>query len=303
MRSTRVEAQRLTAEEYDGASSSWDRYFVPATARARQHMIRLAHLKAGERVLDIGTGTGSSAILAARRVGKRGRVLGIDLSRRMLNRARQNAAQRGLANVAFRHMDSTSLRLPNESMDAIITSFGAPEGPYDARILLREWSRVLAPQGRLCFCEGGDGKVGDVIHRVIEKYKVAHPDRKLAARRRLKSLIAREKKRAPLLYWSNLPRLRRQMQRSGFKNVRKTTKAVRWTFPSSKALLTLLLSTDFSHEYDAMTPAAQRAFKDEVLRSLKPFESSRGLSAGDRVFFLQADKIGAEAGTRRMWSC
>jgi len=296
--SVRVQAQRLTAEEYDGVSRSWNRYFVPATAQAREQMISMARLKTGERVLDIGTGTGASAILAARKVGKTGRVLGIDLSKRMLRRARKSAAHMRLANVAFRHMDSTSLKLPNESVDAIITSFGAPEGPYDARIVLREWSRVLTRHGRLCFCEGGDGKVWSVIDRVVAKYKVAHPDRKLAERRRLKRLIAKENKRTPLLCLSNLPKLRRQMHNSGFRNVRKTTKAIGWTFPSTKALLTLLLLTDFSHEYAAMTVEAQREFKDRLSRSLKPFETSRGLCLGDRVSFLQADKNEAHPSTR-----
>ena len=298
MNSVRVQAQRLTAEEYDGVSRSWDRYFVRATAQARDQMIRMARLKTGERVLDIGTGTGASAILAAHKVGKTGRVLGIDLSKRMLRRAKKNAANMKLANVAFRHMDSTSLKLPNESVDAIITSFGAPEGPYDARIMLKEWSRVLSRHGRLCFCEGGDGKAWNIIDRVVDKYKVAHPDRQLAERRRLKRLIARENKRTPLLCLSNLPKLRRQMHNAGFRNVRKTTKAIGWTFPSTKALLTLVLSTGFSHEYAAMTVGAQRDFKERFSRSLKPFETSRGLCLGGRVSFLQADKNGAHASTR-----
>ena len=260
-------------------------------------MIRMARLKTGERVLDIGTGTGASAILAARKVGKTGSVLGIDLSKKMLNRARKNAAQMGLTNVAFRHMDSTSLNLPNQSVDAIITSFGAPEGPYDALIVLRQWSRVLTSQGRLCFCEGGDGKAWDVIDRVVDKYKVNHPDRKLSARRRLKKHIAKEEKRTPLLCLSNLPKLRRQMYKSGFKNVRKTTKMIGWTFPSTRALLRLILSTDFSQEYAAMTIEAQEEFKNELSRSLKPFETSRGLSLGDRVSFFQADKNAAKTST------
>lgn len=137
-----------------------------------------------------------------------------------------------------------------------------------------------------------------MIDRVVDKYKVAHLDRKLAERRRLKRLIAKEKKRTTLLCLSNLPKLRRQMHNSGFRNVRKTTKAIGWTLPSTKALLTLLLLTDFSHEYAAMTVEAQREFKDTFSRSLKPFETSRGLCLGDRVSFVHGDKNGAHAITR-----
>lgn len=285
---------KIVAEEYDGLAQAWDRYFVPATARAREHMIQLARLKTGERVLDIGTGTGSSAIIAAQMVGKTGRVLGIDVSRMMVKKAQRRAARLHQENLEFRVMDSTSLTLPDKSFNAIITSFGTPEGLYDAQTVLKRWFRILAPQGRLCFCEGGDRKVFQIIDRIVSKYKVASPTRELAARRKLKTLLEAEKKHHHLLDLSNIRRLRGQMHHAGFKKVKISKRGLSWTFSNSRTLLNLFLSSDFSHEYGAMTPNAQHAFRAEFLSALKPFESSKGLTLGDTVTFLRADKNGTQ---------
>ncbi|OLD04531.1 MAG: hypothetical protein AUJ07_03810 [Crenarchaeota archaeon 13_1_40CM_3_53_5] len=254
-------------------------------------MIRLARLTPGERVLDVGTGTGASAILAARKVGKSGRVLGIDLSKRMLAKARERAARLGLVNVEFRLMDSTSLRLPEGSFDAIITSFGTPEGLYGGRLVLRGWLRVLAAGGRLCLCEGpDDDKVNRTIERVFAKYKVARPTSRLAAKRRLQALISKEGKRQHRVHFSNARRVVRELRDAGFSGAKASTRRFATFFPSARVLLDLLIASDVSDEYKAMSPENQRAFKQEFISALRPFESSRGFLWGDKVVFAQARK-------------
>ena len=291
MSSVRVQAQRHTAEEYDRVSQVWNRYFVPATAQAREHMIRLTRLKPGERVLDIGTGTGASAILASRKVGKNGRVLGVDLSKKMLERARETASRLGLTNVEFRLMDSTSLGLPEGSFDAIITSFGTPDGPYDGRLVLKEWFRVLAAGGRLCFCEGADEEeVSQTIEKVFAKYKVVKPAPKLAARRRLQALISKERKRGQTIHFSNARLVVRELRDAGFITVKALTRKFAMFLPSSRVLLNLLIASDLSDEYMAMPPETRRALKREFIRALQRFESPRGLLWGDKVVFAQAGK-------------
>ncbi len=63
----------------------------------------MANLRPGEVVLDIGSGGGIDAFLAAQRVGPEGRVIGVDMTPAMLQRARRAAEQGGYANVSFRH--------------------------------------------------------------------------------------------------------------------------------------------------------------------------------------------------------
>ncbi len=291
MFSVRTRARKFIARGYDRVSQMWDRFFVPATAQAREHMIRLTRLKTGERVLDIGTGTGASALLAARKVGRNGKVLGIDVSKRMLAKARGKAVRLRLTNVEFRLMDSTSLRLLEGSFDAIITSFGPPEGPYSGDLVLREWLRVLAPGGRLCFCEGtDDDEVSRTIERVFNKYKLAKPSPRLAARRRLQALISKEKKRRRMVHFSNPRRVARELRDAGFSGVKTSTRRFATFLPSARALLNLLIASDLSDEYNAMPPETQREFKREFIRALQPFESSRGLLWGEEVVFAQARK-------------
>ena len=294
MVSIRTQARKFTAGGYDRVSPLWDRFFVPATARAREHVIRLTRLKPGERVLDIGTGTGASAILAARKVGKNGEVLGIDLSKRMIEKARKTAARLRLANVEFRTMDSTTLRLPEGFFDAIITSFGTPEGPYDGRVVLKEWLRVITPGGRLCFCEGADDdEVSQTIERVFAKYKVAKLTPRLAARRRLEALISKERKRRHTVNFSNARLVARELRDAGFSRVKTSTRRFATFFPSARVLLNLLIASDLSDEYLAMPPETRRAFKRELIRALRRFELSRGFLWGDKVVFAQARKGGA----------
>jgi len=291
MVSVRAQSRNFTSEGYDRISGLWDRFFVPGTTQAREHMIRLARLKPRERVLDVGTGTGASATLAARKVGKSGKVLGIDVSTGMLAKARRNAARLGLVNVEFRLMDSTSLRLPEGSFDAIITSFGAPEGLYTGRAALRGWLRVLAPGGRLCFCEGADDdKVSRTIERVFTKYKVARPTPRLARRRNLQALISKERKRRHRVDFSNARRVTRELRDAGFSRAKASTRRFATFFPSAKVLFDLLIGSDFSDEHTAMSPENQRGFKQELIKALRPFESSRGFLWGDKVVFAQARK-------------
>ncbi len=77
----------------------------------------------GARVLDVGCGTGASALAAARQVGPTGEVIGIDLAERPLEIARQKAASRNLGNVEFRVADMERLSYPDQHFDAVICVF------------------------------------------------------------------------------------------------------------------------------------------------------------------------------------
>jgi arsenite methyltransferase len=110
----------------------------------------LAHaaLSPGEVVLDLGSGAGIDAFLAAREVGSAGRVIGVDMTPPMLERARATAAKGGFDNVEFRLGEIEHLPVADASVDVVISNCVINLAP-DKEQVFREALRVLRPGGRL----------------------------------------------------------------------------------------------------------------------------------------------------------
>jgi arsenite methyltransferase len=107
-----------------------------------------AALRPGETVLDLGSGAGFDAFLAAREVGDTGRVIGIDMTPEMLERARRNAVVGGYRNVEFREGRIEALPVEDESVDLVISNCVINLVP-DKKAVYREVARVLRPGGRV----------------------------------------------------------------------------------------------------------------------------------------------------------
>ena len=108
----------------------------------------LASLKEGERVLDLGSGAGFDCFLAAKKVGKQGKVIGIDMTPEMLDKARVNAKKGKYTNVEFRLGEIENLPVADNSVDVIISNCVINLAPNKKRVF-EEAFRVLAPNGRL----------------------------------------------------------------------------------------------------------------------------------------------------------
>jgi SAM-dependent methyltransferase len=110
--------------------------------------LALGELRQGQVVLDLGCGAGFDSILAARRVGATGKVIGVDFAVEMVEKARRNAAAVGLRNAEFRQGEADALPVDDGSVDVVISN-GVFNLCLDKPKVVAEMFRVLRPDGRL----------------------------------------------------------------------------------------------------------------------------------------------------------
>jgi len=110
--------------------------------------LAIASLEEGNVVLDLGSGAGFDSFLAAKKVGDKGKVFGVDMTDEMLDKARNNAKKGGYTNVEFRKGDIENLPIEDNSIDVIISNCVINLAPDKERVF-KEAYRVLKTGGRL----------------------------------------------------------------------------------------------------------------------------------------------------------
>lgn len=110
--------------------------------------LTIADLKPEETVLDLGSGAGFDAFLAAKSVGKEGKVIGVDMTREMIKKAKKNVDKIGVGNVEFRLGEIEELPVPDNSVDVVLSNCVINLSP-DKRAVFGELFRVLKPGGRI----------------------------------------------------------------------------------------------------------------------------------------------------------
>jgi ubiquinone/menaquinone biosynthesis C-methylase UbiE len=225
---------------WDGVAAGWKKWWPTIENGAQcvsERMIELAEVEPGQRVLDIATGIGEPALLAASRVGPAGRVVATDLSPQMLEIARERATALGLANVEFMEADAGRLDFPDGSFDAILCRWGVTSlpNPPDTLVAIR---RMLVTNGAFATAVWETGSKG----------------RPLAS---LATAVAREMfdlppppPEAPSTPGSARNALEQQMISAGYKDVRAEEMALTLEFPSTDACTQYLM--DVSPELAAL---------------------------------------------------
>src|SRR5579862_3900535 len=134
----------FVAKVYENISWGYDLFFGPTLHPGRVDAIRRMGIKPGDRVLEVGVGTGINAALYPADCS----VTGIDLSSSMLEKARRRIARKGVSNVRLLEMDATNLKFPDNNFDVVYAPYVISVVP-DPVAVAREMMRVCRPGGRV----------------------------------------------------------------------------------------------------------------------------------------------------------
>ena len=281
------------AASYDGVSEAFDRFSERFSTPLARRLLDAAQVGPADRVLDVGTGTGVVALLAAARVAPEARVVGIDISEEMLATAREKAARLPQADrIELRRVDVQGLDLADASFDAVVSLFAIQHLP-DPAAAFTQMHRVLRPGGRLAVAMGSGppllsaAAIGRAVERVPELWRRLR-GRELAAPAFLEDLARRSLPAADTHHATHHPRsvdLPGLVRAAGFMDVR--------TFWEGHA--TVLDSPDefwdIQRTYSTLVrERLARASADEVrsLRDLVLKAGRRVQSRGGRLIYRHA---------------
>jgi ubiquinone/menaquinone biosynthesis C-methylase UbiE len=264
-----------------GAAELYQRHLVPAvTAGWAVGLVDRVGLRRGERVLDVACGTGVVARVAAERVGRTGRVAGIDINAVMLGVARSLQAGAG-ASVAFVQGSALSLPYADASHDVVLCQFGLQFVP-DRPAALAEMRRVLMPGGRL-----GLNVYGPIEHNPATFALAQALDRHLgpdaSMTKRAEHALA-----DPAL-------LRTLAGKAGFKRIKMVTETRTVRFASASDYVRIQLTATpltglLPHQPERPGQPLVEALSAEVAAALKPHQTAGGLAFPQEARVLVADR-------------
>lgn len=236
---------------WDLCAENYDRCLTRAFTPIAQKLVSLAQPRSGQRVLDVATGSGLAALLAARLVGPQGRVVGVDLSETMVALARNRAREEGVDNADFFAMDAEDLDLPPNSFDAVLCALGLMLFPQPDRAL-SEMHRVLKLGGSVALAVFGRGsKVA--LRALMEPFIPLMPP---------------PPQRGPSIFgYGQSEVLEETVAGAGFSDVTTEQCTHLLTFSEAEGAWEMLLSLGRLAQMHSMLPAeAQGELKQQVLR-------------------------------------
>ncbi|WP_171129569.1 MULTISPECIES: class I SAM-dependent methyltransferase [unclassified Ruegeria] len=276
----------LDQEEYWGKSDQgvkWltfedqlDQLFAPVL----DLVIDRAALLPGQRVLDIGCGTGISTLAAAECVGPKGHVLGVDISKQFLDRARARAAQNDLSNTTFQYADAQAHYLSPGDRDVAISRFGVMffEDPVAA---FANMARALKPGGHIVFAAWGELSQNPW-------FKIPH----VAAVKRMGQPPKMDRNAPGPLAFHDRDRVAGLMTQAGLSEVSVDAVPLKLTGPDT-AIGAAALSARIGPSARTIahfdgTEEDEIAVRDAVAHEFAPFETSQGTRIPALINILQA---------------
>jgi ubiquinone/menaquinone biosynthesis C-methylase UbiE len=271
-------------EEYSRMAETYDRFVRPRFEPVAGHLVDLLDPREGERVLDLGAGTGNATLPIARRVGPGGSVTAVDAADGQLQVLRRRAAEAGLGNVRAEAMNADHLLFPRHAFDAAVSNLGVPVLRWEQTF--GEVFRILRDGGRFAFSEW-DGAMGWVTayQEAQQPHVTATPSARLAELRTAVQAIRGHPDREALL---DAARVEAALEGAGFSRVRTERRTVHPMFADIDAFLAFRLAWGYDElEWREMPAPSREAFREDLSRRFRErFGGVEGLEF--RLFYTAA---------------
>jgi ubiquinone/menaquinone biosynthesis C-methylase UbiE len=243
---------------FEAGAAGYDRGFGSVSPKFIPALLRAAKLTAGQRVLDVATGSGLAAQAACGIVGPSGHVVATDISAPILDQARRRLA--GLANVSLAIEDGAALSFPEGSFDVVLCSMGLMLFPNPARGL-SEFFRVVREGGRAAVSVGTTSQ-RSFVARVSTAIGRHFPSRAASAAR--------------FFSLGDAQRLRALFETAGFRTVETISETRRFPFPSFDAYFEPIEAGwgNIGSEYVSLASEVRHVVREEVRRELEGDEVS-----------------------------
>ena len=275
---------KVRAEWMDDATANawrkWHDKSVHFWNELTRELIAVSQLDAGQRLLDLASGTGDPAVTLAERVGPTGHVVVTDLAPQMIAIARENAARAGLRNLSFDVVDAHTLPYPDANFDRVTCRLGVMFF-WDCPRALAEVRRVLKPGGVASFVAWGPVEQNEYLRVVMGPFKKRQP-------------LPVPPAGAPQPYRFGAPgSLSTELREAGFSKVAEETRAVRVTWPGPPDELWTRqyeISAPLRPYFDSFTADVRAQAIEEVVAGLTAFYDGREVSTRVTIVVAAAVK-------------
>ncbi len=238
--------------------------WIPHIAPVGETLLDALQAKAGDRIIDLGSGTGEPALTLARRMQAQVDIIGIDSAEPMAAVAQRKVEEEKLKNIRFQAMPAEKLEFEDNSFDRALSRFGVMlfEDPLQGS---REIRRVLKPGGRFAIAVWSTPETMPTLHWSYQAFKDRIPDELAPPLSRVTSL-------------GGPGVLEDLLQQAGFRQFEVRAHTFHYQFSSFDDYWDIVEASDIlKQQYDALPETERTSIRDEVALFAKDFHTENGL--------------------------
>jgi SAM-dependent methyltransferase len=276
------EADQISQELWNQDVEAWEKWWVPIFRKFARDLVLDARISPGQVVLDVGTGTGVTALEAATHLGSSGLVVGIDRSEQILTRA--HVAKGIHQNVRFFKMNAEQLLFPNGFFDVVLSNSGISYAAFHQTIA--EISRVIRNGGWFVFADWHliDVPAHRTFSEVLRRHRTDAPSDPLRCER---SALATMEKAGNL----DVAKQLEELQGAGFAGVEVGERNYKIRLDGIQDYLNLRLErVTLKHEMAELSESRRSAFIEDLTERLKSYIFGANFIFDWKVNFIRAQK-------------